>query len=140
MSLLKSKVFKPLKDGHHSVKLKSFVEVNGKDGKDNYIQLTYLFPNGRELVHNLFASSFPIAMSQLNLQLNPEGDDDTPIDAGVLLQTAHTLEHIDIYISHFHATSGKNYRNFNFLPPMHAPSASTDTPPSGANELTEDDF
>lgn len=117
MLLQSTVIYKPLVEGTYTASLTDYQEITGKEGKDNYVQLTFTFPNGRKVIDNIFASSLPIALSQLNQQLNPNTPDDTAISAIDLLEQAKTTP-ITLYISYYRPDETTSYRNINFLPPV----------------------
>jgi len=118
--LLDRKVFGRLEDGKYNVSLEGYEEVEGKEGKANYLKLHFLFENGRELTEAVFESSLNIMSNELHTQF------DAP--AGVSLDELLTLASegsVDIWVSHNTVGSG-TYRNINFQP-SYTPASSSDS-------------
>ena len=108
--LLDRKVFGRLEDGKYTVILVSYEEVEGKEGKANFLKLYFRFENGRELTEAVFESGLNIMSNELHTQF------DAP--AGVSLDQLLTLASegsVDIWVSH-NTVGSRTYRNINFQP------------------------
>lgn len=136
MSLLSNDkiIFAPLLEGKYPVKLTSFKEMPGKDGKDPYVQLTILFVDGREIHHALFGKSFDITLSHLNQQLFP----DNPVSIGALdlLTTASNTDHLNIWVDYYRPDETTAMRNIHFLEPL----AKKETTTEVQSDVTAEDF
>lgn len=107
--LLSKPVYGRLEDGVYDVNLVDFQEKQGKDGKDNYLELQLKFEDGRETKDTWFTSNIDVKANQLFAQL----DTDESLTLGELLEQAKAKESIRVWVSHAQANN-RTYRNINY--------------------------
>ena len=121
MSLINTtkKIYRPLAEGKYHVRFTSWAEVEPQQNSGNtegYVRFEgYLTEDNRPIIDTRFQQSLNIMLSQIQQQLNL-ADGLTTLDAVNSFVDAGI--DLDMYVSKNTDANGKEYTNYNYLPPL----------------------